>query len=703
LKKISLHQLQKALGKVNILFSRGNIEASEKILTELVSSFPSHPEVLSKLGTIYLYQDKLNDGIQVIKKSIEVNPYQPDVLNNYAVALLNSDRAKEAIEVINKAIKLKPDYIDAYYHQGIIFKSLGLLDEALEAYQNALKFSPTHENAILNSAALYIQLEKYNEAILFLNNFQLSIRSQGYFYNLGLAHLKIKNFVEAQQFFNSALSLNPNYYEALNNLGLSLEGMGRYEEALQAIDKALALDNQNIETYNNKGLILIELEKFEEAISQFQIAIKIKSDDFKSYNNLGVAFKGLGLLEEALKNYNLALGLKPDYAEAMSNRGLIFQELRNFDNALRDFNQAIKIKSNFAGAYVNRGLLFKNQHLYEQAFQDIKYASDLDPSNLDVNSNLSMIYLLVQLNFKDGWQSFERRKEVYEFKEKTRPLNKIYLDRLPGSDDPILICNEQGIGDQIIYLSLLHELEILPNKIYIKIDARLLPLFQRSFPKFIFLSNKESLDSNHYKYHMLCGSLPHIYRNSKDSFLNQRGSFLIADQSRTASLRKTLTSTHKYVCGIAWKSVNPKFGHFKSMALKNLLPILNLPFINFINLQYGDISKEIDLFNNEHGTNINKIDEIDNFNDIDGLASLIDACDFIVTISNVTAHIAGALGKKVFLLVPYEQGRLWYWHENLTKSLWYPSVQIFSQNETGDWSVPINQIKQKIVKDIAHD
>ena len=669
MKKLSLHQLQKALGEVNVLFSRGNIEAAEKILNELVSFFPSHPEVLSKLGTIYLYQDKLNDGIQVIKKSLEVNPYQPEALNNYAVALLNSDRAKEAIEVINKAIKLKPDYIDAYYHQGIIFKSLGLLDEALKAYQNALKFSPVHENAILNSAALYIQLEKYNEAISFLNNFQLSIRSPGYFYNLGLAHLKIKNFIEAQQFFNSALSLNPNYCEALNNLGLSLKGLGRYEEALERIDKALALDNQNIETYKNKGLILIELEKFEEAISQFQIAIKIKSDDFTSYNNLGIAFKGLGLFDDALKNYNLALGLKADYAEV----------------------------------YVNRGLLFKNQHLYEQAFQDIKYASDLDPSNLDINDNLSMIYLLVQLNFKDGWQSFERRKEVYEFKEKTRSLNKIYLDRLPDNDDPILICNEQGVGDQIIYLSLLHELEILPNKIYIKIDARLLPLFQRSFTKFIFLSNKESLDSNRYKYHMLCGSLPHIYRNSKDSFLNQRGSFLIADQSRTASLRKTLTSTHKYVCGIAWKSVNPKFGHFKSMALKNLLPVLKLPFINFINLQYGDISKEIDLFNNEHGTNINKIDEIDNFNDIDGLASLIDACDFIVTISNVTAHIAGALGKKVFLLVPDEQGRIWYWHENLTKSLWYPSIEIFSQNETGDWSVPINEIKEKIVKEIAHE
>ena len=100
---------------------------------------------------------------------------------------------------------------------------------------------------------------------------------------------------------------------------------------------------------------------------------------------------------------------------------------------------------------------------------------------------------------------------------------------------------------------------------------------------------------------------------------------------------------------------------------------------------------------------LNKIDGIDNFNDIDGLASLIDACDFIVTISNVTAHMAGALGKKVFLLVPYTKGKIWYWHDNLKTSLWYPSIEIFIQSEIGDWKKPISDIKEKIVKQVDHE
>ena len=93
----------------------------------------------------------------------------------------------------------------------------------------------------------------------------------------------------------------------------------------------------------------------------------------------------------------------------------------------------------------------------------------------------------------------------------------------------------------------------------------------------------------------------------------------------------------------------------------------------------------------------------DLYNDIDSLFSLIDACDFVITISNINAHIAGALGKKTFLLAPFSKGRIWYWHDGLRRSLWYPSVEIFSQTDAGDWSVPINEIKEKIVEEIAHE
>ena len=249
----------------------------------------------------------------------------------------------------------------------------------------------------------------------------------------------------------------------------------------------------------------------------------------------------------------------------------------------------------------------------------------------------------------------------------------------------------------------LHELINLPNPILVQIDPRLIPLFKRSFPTINFYSDKENLDLSLYKYHALVGSLPQFFRNSKESFTHQKKSFLNADQNKTLALRKQLTVKDKIVCGIAWKSKNEKFGHFKTASLDDFLPILNLPSINFIDLQYGDTSQERSHLKNEHGITLSKVEDIDNFNDIDGLASLIDACDFIVTISNVTAHIAGALGKKVFLMVPYEKGKIWYWHDGLKISLWYPTIQIFTQTKTGDWTKPINDIKEQLMGQIKHE
>lgn len=140
----------------------------------------------------------------------------------------------------------------------------------------------------------------------------------------------------------------------------------------------------------------------------------------------------------------------------------------------------------------------------------------------------------------------------------------------------------------------------------------------------------------------------------------------------------------------------------KSFALDDLLPVLNLDF-SFIDLQYGDTLDERTNLKNVHGIRLSKIDDIDNFKDINGLSSLINACDIVITSSNVTAHIAGALNKKTYLIVPYSKGRCWYWHDGLKKSLWYPSIQVFTQTETGDWSVPINEIREKIVEEVLHE
>lgn len=130
--------------------------------------------------------------------------------------------------------------------------------------------------------------------------------------------------------------------------------------------------------------------------------------------------------------------------------------------------------------------------------------------------------------------------------------------------------------------------------------------------------------------------------------------------------------------------------------MKQLLPILRNQNATFINLQYGDVSVEIKEILDHYDIEIKSISNIDNFNDLDGLASLVDACDYVITASNVTAHIAGALNKKTFLILPFSSGKIWYWGESTDRSLWYPSIEIFSCPGLGLWDIPINNLSKKL-------
>jgi ADP-heptose:LPS heptosyltransferase len=148
------------------------------------------------------------------------------------------------------------------------------------------------------------------------------------------------------------------------------------------------------------------------------------------------------------------------------------------------------------------------------------------------------------------------------------------------------------------------------------------------------------------------------------------------------------------ICGLSWVSKNDDIGFNKSITLEILKPILILQDIVFIDLQYNDTKEERSNFLNKYGVEIKKLDTIDNFNDLNGITSLINLCDIIITVSNTNAHIAGALGKETYLLLPKGKGRLWYWSTKKNKSLWYKSIIVLQQKILGKWDNPIQTLRE---------
>jgi hypothetical protein len=189
------------------------------------------------------------------------------------------------------------------------------------------------------------------------------------------------------------------------------------------------------------------------------------------------------------------------------------------------------------------------------------------------------------------------------------------------------------------------------------------------------------------------GSLGRILRSSIESFKGVHFPYLLPKLPQPYDLRLNKSTESNIYCGLSWKSTRPKFGINKSIPILSLAPLLKIKGINFVNLQYGDVGDDIFMAGDKLGSYIQVIDDLNFYDDIDSLICILEACNIVVTASNSTAHLAGALGKETLLLLPYGNSRFWYWHDVENISLWYPSIKIFKQEDEGDWVKPIQAVK----------
>ena len=212
-------------------------------------------------------------------------------------------------------------------------------------------------------------------------------------------------------------------------------------------------------------------------------------------------------------------------------------------------------------------------------------------------------------------------------------------------------------------------------------------------PGFDFVDLATVSDALDFAEQLPLGSLPRLFRPDLASFSRARHPYLQADALRSANLRSKIERGDRLVCGVSWSSSRKSIGRHKSLSLEQMLVPLASPRMHFVDLQYGDTTAERQAMRQSHGIDVQHLDEVDNFHDIDGLAALIQACDVVITTSNSTAHLAGALGKSTLLLLPSGKGQLWYWAEINGTIPWYPSIRAFRQHDVGNWQKPLQEIK----------
>ena len=583
--------------------------------------------------------------------------------------------------------------------QGVRFHLAGKLIEANQCYQEILAIDSKQFDAIQLSATIQSQTGNYSLALtLFDKALKINPTVADVFNNRGNVLNQLKRFDDALANFTEAIRLKPDYADAFNNLGNTLKELGRFDDALTSYAEAIRINPNNADAFNNQGVALQKLKRFNDALTSYKEAVRLKPDFAEAFYNQGITLQELKRFEDAIASYSEAILINPDNADSFNNQGISLHELKRFDDALISYAQAIRLKPNYSDAFNNFGNTLKGLNRFDDALASYTEAIRIEPNNADAFYNRGLLRLL-NCEFNDGFTDCLHRWNSKDFP--SYPIKTT----LPGCTPEtfgkhVLLWAEQGLGDEVLYAGLLSEALNRDVSITLSADKRLLPILKRSFPEVRLIDNLVLRDSSvdeGYDFQAPVGDLGYLLKVDTALIKSTRSPYLKSDPQMRMRYRSALSSLGEgLACGIAWRSANKQFGADKSVNLNSFRSLLTSPGFSFVNLQYGDVGAEIQSAKEELGVTIHQIEGLDVFNDIDGLLALIDACDVVVTTSNVTAHLAGSAGKRAAVLVPYGKGKIWYWHKDHEYSLWYPNLRLFYQDDPLDWTKPIDECTQWI-------
>jgi tetratricopeptide (TPR) repeat protein len=570
-------------------------------------------------------------------------------------------RHDDAIRHYRQSLVVNPNDSEALNNLGTALNALGRFDAAAECYRRAVAINPGNVEAHLNLGGALRALGAAEEAI---------------------------------RCYERAIAVSPRRADIHIHLGETLQTMGRHSQAAHSYDIALSIKPDYPEAHMNLGNALQALSEHEAAIRCYKRALVLKPDYSKGHYNLAITLQALNRHDEAVDCYQRALALEPRYAEALTGLGNAMQALKRYDESIHLYEQAIACGPNAITARINLANTFQVLDRFRQALEQYECVLSIDPSNTEAKWNRSLL-LLRMGRFSEGWDAYESR---WVGGIKGAVLKSYPQPRWCGEyvDGVLLAWAEQGLGDHILYSGMVPELRKCANSLVLEVEPRLVQLFSRSFPAVEVMPLGDEIYGGGIDAQTPLASAGKYLRASWEAFPRHERGYLIADQSRCAGLRSRLSRHRGALVGISWCSQHPLYGSSKSARLVDFRAILETPELHAVNLQYGDTLEERAMIEQDLGVTIENVDEIDNTKDIDGLAALIAACDLVVTVSNTTAHLAGALGTPTWVLVPHGNARVWYWFQDKAGSPWYPHVHVRHQACSEPWADLVSSATHEI-------
>jgi tetratricopeptide (TPR) repeat protein len=572
----------------------------------------------------------------------------------------------EAARLLRKAVKLAPRHAAAHDLLGTALKETGHHEEALRSFKRAVTAKPDLFEAYANAARLLLEQGERDEA--------LAIHER-------------------------AIAANPGRAEPWINRGVTLDAMGRPDEAIASFDHALQHKPDSFEALFNRGNSLAAARRHADAVASFEAASALRPDFAITFVNRGNSLLKLGRLDDALASYEQAAALQPTLPAAHFGRAVTLEELGRFDAATEAFDRllamdVVRANQRFtARLCARRSATLAELGRLEEARSDAEAALALAADDDEVLYHVSNLDLL-QGNWREGWARFERRLAlgVGIADDFVAPPYPRWTGE-PLTGGLLLLRCEQGLGDRIQFCSFAAELAQRGNRVALWTNPSSAPLL-RSVPGMerviTDLAELPSADGIRWLPIM---SLPHVLGTTPETVPNHVP-FLAADPERIARWREQLGASGLKI-GITWQgSTEFRFDRSRSIPLAALAPLAAIEGVRLISLQKG--------FGEEQIATVDFRDRIETLGehfDEDGgafadTAAALMSLDLVVCPNTSVAHLAGALGRDVFLALP--RAGDWRWLLGRDDTPWYPTLRLFRQVASGEWSDVVTRMADAV-------
>ena len=489
-------------------------------------------------------------------------------------------------------------------------------------------------------------------------------------------HHKLKNFNKAKNLYEQIIKNDPKNIQAINLYSILLQQNGLLKDAIRVISKAIKINPTNPEILNNKAFFYSKLEKFFLALKYYLRINLLKPDDDKNINNIAITLNKINKENDAIYYFDKAIKINPKEYSYFFNKGNAYLKLLEYKRAIDCYTISISLNASHFKSFHNRAFAYEELLLLDESLRDYEQTIKLSPNFWESYVSKSQIHLL-KGEFEIGWALREYRWKIDKYNKLNQILDikKSWKGESDIKNKKILIPFEQGLGDTIQFCRLIKMLKNLQCEIFVLVQKQLKNLVQ-TLDEDITVIDEYNLTID-YDYYCPMMSLPLALKIKHNNIPNQIP-YLSANNNKIIYWKNLLGKSDRKRIGIAWRG-NPLNGndYKRSYKLKDVYDLFDKKYdwVSLHNVLNTEEEQIISTSNIKNFANAQK--------DFDDLAALCHCLDLIITIDTSIVHLAGAIGKKTYLLLAYNPD--FRWMTKISNSAWYPTVKIFRHDRDSNW------------------